>query len=46
MFAFAFVLILFVLVDFLLESFENLFSPEELTEMGICLDGSLAVETR
>jgi hypothetical protein len=33
------------LVDFLLESLENLFKPEDLIEMGISLDGSLAVET-
>jgi hypothetical protein len=46
MFTFALVLILFILVDFLLESIENHFSPEELTEMGIRLDSSLAAETR
>jgi hypothetical protein len=45
MFTFALVLILFVLVDFLLESLEDLFSPEELIEMGIHLEGSLAVVT-
>jgi len=46
MFTFAFVLILFVMVDFLLESLEKFLSPEELIDMGICLEGSLAEETR
>jgi hypothetical protein len=44
MFTFALILILFALVDFLLESLENLFTAEELTEMGICLEDSYALE--
>lgn len=46
MFTFALLLILFILVDFLLESLENLFTAEELAEMGVCLDGSMAIEPR
>jgi hypothetical protein len=46
MITFALILILFVLLDFLLESLEDRFSPEELIEMGIHLEGSLAVGTR
>lgn len=45
MFTIALLLILFVLVDYLLEALENRFTPEELAEMGICLDGSLVIET-
>ena len=44
MFAITLVLMLFLLVDFLLESLENYFSPEELIEMGIQLDGLPALE--
>ena len=46
MLTFALLLILFILVDFLLESLENNYTPEELAEMGISLDSSLAVESR
>jgi hypothetical protein len=44
MFTIALVLILFILVDFLLESLEKHFSPEDLIDMGIRLDGSLVAE--
>jgi hypothetical protein len=46
MFTFALVLILFALVDFLLESLKDRFSPEELIEMGINLEGSLATGSK
>lgn len=46
MFTFTLALILFILVDFLLECLENRLSHEELIEMGIYLDGPLAVESR
>ena len=44
MFTIVLVLILFILVDILLESLEKQFSPEDLIDMGIRLDGSLVAE--
>jgi hypothetical protein len=44
MFAYAVILILVVPVAFLSSTIESLFSPDELTEMGIRLGGQQAEE--
>lgn len=46
MVAYAFILILVVPVAFLSSTIESLFSPDELTEMGICIGSSQPEEIR